>query len=353
MLDIPDEYLELLYKDNADTRSIGMCQISVVALAWQGVFSALVLVSYVVYSASVMEICLNQRLIKVLRFARFWGAVALSLSLLCRVSLVLPFDYLEDHEWIVKIVLHIDSFLNTLTALVGLWIFSLRPVIAAAQCGVPRNVLDREKVLPSSPVVISRQKVTSVHTGMSVAANAALRHSDEQQRQGAQEDPGTSAALSPQLERFPERSYDETHRSSVVLENTGVKMSKLNYVEKQGVHVLDDGLADQKALVTSGPLHMPPAEEKEDQDQIQPQKSKKKKKKEKKDKGEKKEKKEKKEDKGEKKEKKVKKERDKKERDKRDKKGKDSETALDSEGQGGDQGEDVTGAMISNHGTVG
>ena len=49
----------------------------------------------------------------------------------------------------------------------------------------------------------------------------------------------------------------------------------------------------------------------------------------------------------------MKKERDKKERDKRDKKGKDSETALDSEGQGGDQGEDVTGAMISNHGTVG
>lgn len=354
VLDIPDEYLKLLYKDNTDTRSIGMCQTSVVAIACQGVFSALVLVSYVVYSGSVMEICLNQRLIKVLRFARFWGAIALSLSLLCRVSLVLPFGYLKDHEWIVKIVLHIDSFINTLTALVGLWIFSLRPVLAAAQCRVPRNVLDREKVLPNSPVVTTRQKSTSVHTGMSVASNATLRHTDEQQRQAPQDDPGTSAALSLQLARLTDRSYDEQPRSSIAGQETGVKLSSLNDVEEQGVHISDYGTAELKVQAT-GPLHMPLHEGEEGQ----PPPEKKKKKKEKKDKGEKgekKEKKEKKEDKGEKgekKEKKVKKERDKKERAKREKNNKDSENALDSEGQEGGQGEDATGATIANHGTVG
>merc|ERR1711959_531507 len=120
----------LLYQDNENTKSNGICQLSVSALVWQGLFLLLVCLVYSILSLRVMEVCLNYRLINVLSQVQWWGAGGIVLSLLCRASLLLP--DLDDHQDIVKILLHVDTLINTTTATLGVHTFAIRPVIDAA-----------------------------------------------------------------------------------------------------------------------------------------------------------------------------------------------------------------------------
>ena len=167
--------MSLVWRDNGSNKSNGMCQISAMALALQGIFMIGLVAAYAYFSSRVIDICLNHRLIDVLTAVRSWGLFAVVLSLCCRASLLIP--ELESQAWpranflqrcsstqvalclqesVVKLLLHFDTFINTATGSLCVYTFALRPVMDASLVPLTRTEIDdtrHEQVRQHSPTL--------------------------------------------------------------------------------------------------------------------------------------------------------------------------------------------------------